>query len=104
MFDEILNKFYKEHIYKKSKEFVEKIDAINTEIDRCNKDLENTEIAETFTCSWYEPGGFCFSGSVVDMEYEIDTEILKRILKVGIQAYKDELITKKKKLLKSGGI
>ena len=90
MFKEKIDKIYKKMSYKYSKKRIEEIEAIDLEIKRCEEDIEKTKKAENFCCSRYLAG---------NEYYQSQSDIIQRILFVGLTAYKEELIKKKNKLL-----
>lgn len=95
LIDRIFNKL----AYKYSKERLEQIEAIDREIKRCEEDIEKTKEADNFSCSWYESEGAIIVGRIVDVDYTIQIDMMRRIILVGLEAYKEELISKKNKLL-----
>jgi hypothetical protein len=84
------DRLFKKLAYQYSKDRIEQIEAINEEIKRCEEDIENTKKADSFACSQYLAG---------NDYYQSQSYMIKRILFVGLKAYKEELINKKNKLL-----
>ena len=99
MWDETLGKIFRNMSYKYSAERVKKIEQINAELEKLDECLDNTKLADKFYCSWYEPGTMMFSGDIIEMDYDVNTEIVRQILVTGLKEYKKALQQKKDKLL-----
>ena len=89
----VKDRLFKKLAYRYSKERVEQIEAIDREIERCESDIWKTQQSDYFSCSWYG------ARNIVTKKYEIQSDIMERIILVGLKKYKEELINKKNKLL-----